>query len=444
VDEQARDPVVNPICALGAAELARRIRTGRLSSAAVVEAHLQRIEAVDPLLHAVVACSATALDEARAADARAARGESLGPLHGVPVSIKDWIEVTGMPCVADLPERIGYLPRRDATVVARLRAAGAIVLAKTKPGEGEAVHPRPRNPFDPGRTAGASSGGEAALIAARGVPLGIGSDSGGSIRWPAHCCGVFGLKPTSGLVPLTGHFPRITAMHDPRTVIGPLARCVEDLELALSVLTGPDGVDASVVPVPLRPSATVAVDTLRVAVFDRFGSVVPHPGVVAALQAVREALTTLVGRVTEAVPPRIAEARAITEAYWARPASASLSEWRPVGAFRLSGEQVERSLFEWDRLRRAMTAFLTQFDVVVCPAAPRAAPALTELDDYAYTLPFSLTGNPVVTVPVARDAAGLPVAVQVVTRCFEDHVALAVAAALEREFELPAPALVLP
>jgi amidase len=434
---------MNDICALGAAELAHHIRSGRLSSTAVVEAHLQGIEAVDPVLHAVVARSATARDEARAADARVARGEPLGPLHGVPVSIKDWIEVAGMPCVADLPERIGYLPQRDATVVARLRAAGAIVLAKTKTGEGEAVHPRPRNPFDPDRTAGASSGGEAALVAARGAPLGIGSDSGGSIRWPAHCCGVFGLKPTGGLVPLTGHFPRITALQDPRTVIGPLARHVADLELALSVLAGPDGVDASVVPVPLRPSATVAIDTLRVAVFDRFGSVVPDPAVAAALHAVREVLVPLVGRVSEAVPPRITEARAITEAYWARPASASLSEWRPVGAFRLSGEQVERSLFEWDRLRRAMTAFLNPFDVVVCPAAPRAAPVLTELDDYAYTLPFSLTGNPVVTVPVTRDAAGLPVAVQVVARCFEDHVALALAAVLERAFEQPVPVLAL-
>lgn len=432
---------MNGICSMGAAELARRIRSGRLSSAAVVEAHLQRIAAVDPVLHAVVARSATALDEAGAADARAARGEPLGALHGVPVTVKDWIEVAGMPCVADLPARVGYVPKRDATVVTRLRAAGAIVLAKTKPGEGEAVHPRPRNPFDPGRTAGASSGGEAALVAARGAPLGLGSDSGGSIRWPAHCCGVFGLKPTAGLVPLTGHFPRITAMQDPRTVIGPLARCVEDLELALAVLAGPDGADASVVPVPLRPSAAVAIDTLRVAVFDRFGPVVPEPAVANALGTVRAALVPLVGRVVDAVPPRLAEARAITEAYWARPASASLAEWRPMGEFRLSGEQVERSLFEWDRLRRAMTAFLNGFDVIVCPAAPRAAPVLTELDDYAYTLPFSLTGNPVVTVPVGRDATGLPVAVQVVARCFEDHVALALAAALERQFELPVPAL---
>jgi amidase len=155
--------------------------------------------------------------------------------------------------------------------------------------------------------------------------------------------------------------------------------------------------------------------------------------------AVRAQLEGLVADVVEAVPPRLAEARAITEAYWSRPASISLSEWRPVGEFRLTSERIEQSLFEWDRLRRAMTGFFRDVDVIVCPAAPRVAPVLTDLDDYAFTLPFSLTGNPVVVVPAGRDAAGMPVAVQVVGRCFEDHVALALAAALARSAPSPGP-----
>jgi amidase len=423
-----------------AVALLDELRSGESSSVEVVSAHLERIASINGVCRALVALSESALAEARAADEDRSRGRLLGPLHGLPVTIKDWIEVEGLPCAASLPARAGFIPRRDATVVARLRAAGAIVLGKSKPGETDDVHPRSRNPYDPARTAGASSGGEAAVVAARGSPLGIGSDSGGSIRWPAHCCGVFGLKPTAGLVPLTGHFPPITALADPRTVIGPLARCVDDLELALGVIAGPDHEDASVVPVAFGQSRLVDPSGLRVAFFDSFPGVVAEADVRAAFDALRRTLGGRVRSLVERAPSRIAEARGITEAYWARPESISLSEWRPVAQSTLSADQVERSLFEWDRFRRHMVEFFREFDIIVCPAAPRTAPRQTEIADYGYTLPFSLSGNPVVAVPIGRGADGMPIGVQVVARCYEDHVALAMARVIESLVEpLPAP-----
>ena len=134
-------------------------------------------------------------------------------LHGVPFTVKDWIETTGLVCAANREARRDYVPRRDATVVARMRAAGAIVLGKTKPQASADIHPAPKNPYDASRSPGGSSSGEAVIVAACGSPLGLGSDSGGSIRWPAHCCGVAGLKPSSGLVPNTGHVPPISRAH---------------------------------------------------------------------------------------------------------------------------------------------------------------------------------------------------------------------------------------
>ena len=167
---------------------------------------------MNPHLNAVVQISNTAMEEARAADAAIARGESPGVLHGVPFTVKDWIETNGLVCAADREARRDYVPRRDATVVARMRAAGAILLGKTKPQASADLHPAPQNPYDASRTPGGSSSGEAVIVAACGSPLGLGSDSGGSIRWPAHCCGVAGLKPSSGLVPNTGHVPPISAL----------------------------------------------------------------------------------------------------------------------------------------------------------------------------------------------------------------------------------------
>jgi amidase len=420
--------------ARSATALANAIREREWSSVEVVDAHLERIAAVNPRLGAVVQVSPTALDEARRADAALARGAVVGPLHGVPFTVKDWIETAGLVCAAGREERRTFVPRRDATVVARLRAAGAIVLGKTKPQAVADVYPAPTNPYDATRTPGGSSSGEAAIVAACGSPLGIGSDSGGSIRWPAHCCGVAGLKPTNGLVPNTGHVPPIAALADPRTVIGPLARTVDDLALALPIIAGVDWHDAAVVPMPLGDSTRVDVAALRVAHFHAFTGATPTDAVVAAVANAVAVLAAAGANVRAATPPRIDESLAITRAYWARPESISWKTWQPWGASTLTADDVERSLFEWDRLRRAFLEFMADVDVLVCPAGVDAAPRVGVLSDadFIYTLPFSLTGYPCAVVRAGATADGLPIGVQIVARPWCDHVALAAARVVER------------
>jgi amidase len=433
--------------------LVAALRDGSLGAETVTDHFLARIEAVNPALHALVRFAPDAREQAHRLDRARAGGAVPGPLHGLPFTVKDWIEVAGLVCDADQPARRDFVPRRDATAIARLKAAGAIVLGKSKTGSGASeLHPACVNPLDPTRTPGASSSGEAALVAAHASPLGIGSDSGGSIRWPAHCCGVTGLKPTHGRIPNTGHFPPINPLQDPRTVIGPLARRCDDLAVVLDILSGPDGLDPAVVTGGMEPHDSRPAGPWRIAWFTGWDGERRGWGEGAGEQAYavgtdatgRAALATAVAalrdaghELVEACPPRIEEARAITEAYWARRQSVSLREWRPApGAFRphpLQVEDIERSLFAWDRLRRAFLAFMREYDLILCPAAPRVAPLLKDaaVDDYSYTLPYSLTGQPVVCVPAAWSAAGLPASVQLAARHFQERRALAAAAAIE-------------
>jgi amidase len=314
-----------------------------------------------------------------------------------------------------------------------MRTAGAILLGKTNIYDGKPAYERPNNPYHLSRTPGGSSSGEAAIIAAGGSPVGLGSDSGGSIRYPAHCCGVAGLKPTNGRIPNTGHFPRISAMSDPRTQIGPLARHVEDLALVLPVIAGPDGRDASVIPMPLGSPAEVDVASLRVAWYVEDGVASPTEDVVGAVRAAVAALESAGCAVEEALPPRLDESPELTKVYWSRTRSTAWASWQSDGKTTLSGEDVDRSLFEWDRFRRAMLGFMQDYDLIVSPAAPSAAGphAPLDIDNFLYTLPYSLTGYPVVVIRAGTSPEGLPVGVQVVARSWEDQIALAAAAAIE-------------
>jgi amidase len=430
---------VSRLWELSAAQLARLIANRDASSAEVVGAHLERIAAVDPELHALIQLRAEAARaDARAADRALAAKEPTGPLHGVPFTVKDWLETNDLPCAAGFERRREYRPASDATVVARMRAAGGILLGKTKPGLDDAVSPAARNPHDLARTPGGSSAGEAAIIAAGGSPLGLGSDSGGSLRWPAHCSGIATLKPTAGLVPLTGHYPPISPMLDPRTAIGPLARTVEDLWLALTVLAGPDQTDASVVPMPLGVPGQVDVSKLRVAFHSTFPGARPTSETILAVAGAAATFAAAGAEVIEATPPRLEESLPITEAYWARPESISRNEWRPYGPSKLSADEVERSLFEWDRFRRSMLGFMADYDLVISPVAAGPAPLLNVSvtgETYLYTLPYSLTGQPVAVVRAGTSSEGLPLGVQLAVRNWRDHVAIAAASFLERSTE---------
>jgi amidase len=435
---------MNELVYASATTLARQIRSRQVSAEAVVQAHLKQIARVNPGLNAVVQLAAAdALTQARAADTALAHGQPVGPLHGVPFTVKDWIDVAGLPCTGGDPQFTDRMPARDATVVARMRQAGAILLGKTNVMIGNEVYGRTNNPYNLAYSPCGSSSGEAAIISAGGSPLGLGSDSGGSIRQPAHACGIAGLKPTAGRVPLSGHFPFISTINDPRTVIGPLARFVEDLALVLPVISGVDWQDASVVPVPLLDWRAVEVRGLRVAFYTHHAEAEPTPETAATCRQAAQALANLGAQVGETLPPRIEEAYAITRDYWRRPESVSAEVWERDGEPVLSSEQVEQHLFTWDRFRRALIAFMAKYDVILTPAAELpATPHGTDAGRIPYTLPYSLSGYPAVVVRGGTSPEGLPIGVQVVARPWREDVALAMAQALEHAlggWQPPAP-----
>ncbi|MBX7110255.1 MAG: amidase [Dehalococcoidia bacterium] len=426
-------PLSDDLCALPLHRLAALLRAGELSPSEVVVAHLARIDALNPELNALVQRSDHVLEDARRLETLSPEEREGMPLYGIPFTAKDWIETHDLVCAAGVPERANYVPKRDATVVTRLRAAGAILLGKSNVGDGAPVYPAPRHPTHPNRTPGASSSGDAVAVASGMSPLGLASDSGGSIRWPAHCCGVFALKPTTGLVPNTGHFPRIGHLSDPRTTIGPMARSACDLALALEVIAGPDGVDPGVAPVPLQNPETVDLRRLRVGWYVAFPGAEPDAATVATLEAAARDLAAAGAHVSEVAPPRLEEASAITEGYWARLQSTSFSGWRPAFAPTRDAEAVDRLLFEWERFTRDLLGFMRDFDVLLSPVAARPAPPLEGWgsEQYVYTLPYSLTRQPAAVVPFGRSSEGLPIGVQLAARPWEDHVALAAAIALE-------------
>src|ERR1700733_13155181 len=277
---EAATEASSDIITKSASELASAIRSKKLTSKAIVEAHLEQIAKVNPKLNAIVQLTAdSARKEADEADAALARGETKGPLHGVPVTIKDTLETAGVICTGGTKGRANYVPSTDATAVARLRAAGAIILGKTNVPElagaletDNLVYGRTNNPYDLSRTPGGSSGGEVAIIAACGSPLGLGTDAGGSIRIPAHFCGLAAIKPTSGRVPRTGQFPMPMGARNAVFHVSLIARRVEDLALALPIIAGPDFRDHSIVGMPLLDPTAVSLRGLKLAYFEDDGA----------------------------------------------------------------------------------------------------------------------------------------------------------------------------
>lgn len=445
-----------------ATKLAQAIQRKEVSSEEVVGAFLDRIETVNPQLNAVVQLTAdAALAQAREADAALARGEVHGPLHGLPMTIKDAFETAGVVSTGGSTGRAGFVPRRDATAVARLRAAGGIMLGKTNVPEmslafesDNLIYGRTLNPYDFTRTPGGSSGGEAAIISAGGSPFGLGSDAAGSIRVPSHNCGLAGLKPTAGRVPRTGHFPPVDGILESIWHVGPLARRVEDLALVLPIIAGPDWKDPAIVPMPLGDPQQVECANLRVAFHTDNGVIAPTAETVQTVKAAATALSDMGLRVDEALPACIEQAqeilfglRSADGGEWLRALirSAGGKEIHPL-LQRFLGPLEDKSMTtaELGQLmvrahayRSEMLAFLDSYDVMVCPV--NAFPAMlhgTSRDDdralsYSYTLAFNLTGWPAAVVRCGWSPEGLPIGVQVVARPWREDVALAVAQRLE-------------
>ena len=444
-----------------AKSIAAAIREKQVSCKEVLEAHLRRIDEVNPKLNAVVQlASDRARAEAEEADRALAKGEIKGPLHGVPMTIKDSPDTEGVVSTGGTQGRAGFVPREDATVVARMRAAGAILIGKTNTPEltlaGETnnlVYGRTNNPYDLSRTTGGSSGGAGAIIAAGGSPLDLGSDTGGSVRLPTHFCGIAGLKPTSGRVPRTGHIvPFGMGAMDSLTVNGPMARYVEDLELVLPVIAGLDWRDPAVVPMPLGDPAAVDVAGLSVAVYTDNGIVTPTAETVQAVLDAAAALKDLGARVQEDRPDVLdqsgrlfvklgaSDGRTWIRRLLDKAGTVDVHPWllqRFEAAKPLPVGEFTEVLEEVDAFRSAMLGFMESYDAILCPVAAFPAPEHRGIHDEetaplaSYTNTYNLTGWPGAVVRGGSSPEGLPIGVQVVARPWREDVALAVARKLE-------------
>jgi amidase len=442
-----------------------RLADGECSSRELVEHYFERIDAVNGRLNAVVSEDREA---ALAAASRADRHRREGleaSLLGLPITVKDALEVRGLVSAGGSYAREGFVPTSDATVVARLRAAGAVILGKTNVPEycwsietDNVIYGRTSNPLDEARTPGGSSGGEAAILGADASPVGIGSDGGASIRVPAHYCGIVGLRPTAGLVPETGHWPasRASGLLDV-VCIGPLGRFVDDLALLLPVIAGPDGVDPFAAPVPLGDRRAVDVAGLRIGFYSYDGFARATRATEHAVERAAGVLSEAGSEVVEAQLPPVDEATelffAVMAADGGAQARADLAPARGRHRRQLS-ELLENlrplardaaGLFElWRRVfafRERVRRFIADYDVVLSPVTTAPAPlhgAWTEegasVESYNalnYTHVYSLAGLPAASVPVAAEN-GLPVGVQVAGPAFDDHVVLAAAAVLEK------------
>jgi amidase len=449
---------MNDLIRESAARTARAIRDGEVSSEHVVGAYLERIRAVNATLNAVVQPTpASALERAREADLALALGVVWGPLHGVPMTIKDSFETAGVVTTAGTKGLEAYVPERDASVVARLRAAGAILLGKTNVPEltlrfatDNYIYGRTNNPYDSSRIPAGSSGGAAAIVAACGSPFDIGSDTGGSIRIPAHFCGIAGLKATAGRIPRTGHIPFLElGATEAFTQVGPLARRVEDLPLILSIIAGPDGVDPFVVPMPLGDPGAIALKDLRVAYYDDNGlAPPPSPETVDAVRAATAVLEGAGASVREDLPPGVDDAPNLWREIFVADGGAGVrslltrlgtTQMHPFLEWTQQGRDLPASeygdlLARWNHFRSAGAAFLERYDVIICPVNATPATLHGEPTPFRYAYPYNLLGWPVAVVRCATSPDGLPIGVQIVARPWREDVALAVAAFLEETF----------
>ena len=446
-----------------AVRLAGWIRRREVSPVEAAEAYLRRVELLNPSLNAVVTLAPDVRERAREAERALAGGEVVGPLHGVPVTVKDTIDVRGLRATAGSRLRAGHIPERDAPAVSRLRAAGAVILGKTNCSEmaldytsENPVFGRTLNPHDAARTPGGSSGGCAAAVAACLTAGSLGSDLAGSVRIPAHFCGVTGLRPTAAGVPRDGQCPPVVGAYTLGASLGPLARRVEDLRLLYEVLSGSGA----------REGATNArppeLRGLRFAWHADGGGV---PVTNETGEAVRRAAASLADAGLEGVeerPPCAAEAtelwlalfshatqRFVRASYDGREDEAGPTARAVlVRSARAGGGAAEEFLDAWerrDRLRAELLRWMERRPLLVAPVG--AVPAFTHDESRRVEVggrsvsTFRAFGHaqfcnvfdlPAACVPAGRTPAGLPVGVQIIGRPFEERTVLAAAAAVER------------
>jgi Asp-tRNA(Asn)/Glu-tRNA(Gln) amidotransferase A subunit family amidase len=455
---------------VSAREMAQRVREKKISPVDLVEAHLQQIERLNPVLNAFVQVDAErARLAARNAESAVVNGARLGPLHGVPISIKSSFNVEGLRCEAGTRLRAGFVAGHDAVLVTRLKDAGSIVLGTTNTPEmlmawetDNLLYGCTNNPWDVERTPGGSSGGEAAAIAAGMSAGGVGSDGGGSIRVPAHFSGICGLKPTPGRIPSTGHFPVSAGPFASIGVVGPMARNVEDLKILFEAMQGPDAGDTNAAPVPVRWPDEKEMRRLKIGYFEEDGRTPVAPEIRAAVRKAAEAVRSAGFEVECFRPDGLEEARQLWWRYFVvaggmllRPMfngreadlSPTLKQFldRSAELPPHSGRTLLDAWIRRDALRAQFFAQMQEYPILLCP--PAAIPAFRHgerswpidgktveyLDAWSYTEFFNLLGNPAVVVPVSRSSEGMPIGVQIVGRPWEEELVLAVAGVVEKE-----------
>lgn len=456
---------------LSAVEMCRQIRERKISPVELADMHLAKIERLNPKLNAFVQVDPERVRrEARDAESLVTTGEVLGPLHGVPISIKSSIDVSGMRCEAGTRLRAGHIATQDAPLVERLRRAGAVILGVTNTPEllmawetDNLLYSRTNSPWDLERTPGGSSGGEAAAIASGMSAGGVGSDGGGSIRVPAHFSGICGLKPTPGRIPSTGHFPPSGGPFALLGVVGPMARTVADLKIFFEAMQGPDDGDTCAAPVPVRWPKNEDLRSLSIGYFEDDGRTPVTPEIRNAVRTAAEALSRAGFRVELFRPDGLEEARVLWKKFFvkmggmliapmfagreqdANPILKQFLEWSAAEPS-LSGPAVLDAWIRRDILRASFLRQMQRYPILLCPAA--AIPAFRHgerswlidgktvqyLDAWSYTEWFNLLGNPAAVVPVSQSAEGLPIGVQIVGRPWEEEQVLSIAAALEGQY----------
>src|ERR1043166_643296 len=479
---------------LSAVKLAAMIRARAVSPVEVLEAHLRRVERLNPALNAIVTRAPDALERAREAERAFMRGDARGALCGVPVTVKDTIDVAGLPAWAGSKARAGYVAAADAPPVSLLKRAGAIVIGKTNTSElaldyttDNPVFGHANNPHDLAHTTGGSSGGCAAAVAACMTAASIGSDLAGSIRIPAHFCGVAGLKPTAGPVGGVGHFPQMPAPYDRDENIGPLARTVEDLGLMFAVLTGDAFELGGEELEKRRASARTSLKGLRGAWYASDGRVPVTPETREAVERAAEALRAAGLTLEESRPPCVEGATELWQAVFSRAtdemvasiyegreedagplarallrraaeARESLRDDEKTEARRVDGknkarredeqkalaEREQKALAARARLREKLLRWMEGTPLLLPPGGAVAAfrheesrrvevfgEAVSTFRAFSYAQAFNVFDLPAVSVPAGRTGAGLPVGVQIVGRPNEEETVLAAAGVVE-------------
>ncbi len=436
-------------------ELAAVIAAREISAVEALDAHLAQIDRHNEAINAIVILDrGEARARARQADAAMARGDTPGPLHGVPFTLKDAHETAGIRTTAGFPSFADYVPRQDSPVVARLKAAGAVLVSKTNVatllGDWQSDNPlfgRTSNPWNLARTAGGSSGGAAAAVAAGMTPFDVGTDMQASIRLPAAFCGVYGLKPTEHRVSLAGGFPDpggIARSVRLMSCVGPLARNIEDLALIYRIIAGPDGADTDLAPLPVEPMPKLGLKSLRIAVARSFPGLPVAAEISAAVESLAAQLASAGATVEEAKLPKLdlhddlSEGGALIGMMLEAAQPEPPAQPTPVSKWFAALVRRDRSILAWER-------FFESCDTLLCPVAMTTAfphckpgsPLKVNGKDASYwMLPahgavFNYSGHPALAFPCGQDSNSLPIGLQLVGRHWSESHLLGIAKAIE-------------